>query len=174
LKVEKLTTLIEVFREKRYLTMYLALSAAVTVLYIFLLPTLPFGVFVPQAVRFITLPQLIFAFTFGWLLGLLIIVNVYARKVGARMTKAAPITSVISSAVNVLCCTPVIPAVLAIVGGAIPVAAGLSPAVQFFFEKYYFVFYVFSAATLLYAVYRMLSNLACCELRPPGRRSPDA
>jgi hypothetical protein len=178
LKVKTLMTLAmalaRMLGEKKYLAMYLALATSVTILYIFLLPTLPFGAFVPQAVRFITPPQLVFAFAFGWLLGLLITVNVYAREVGAKMSKVAPITSVVSSAVNVLCCTPVIPIALAIISGTVPVAAGLSPSVQFFFERYYFVFYVFSTATLVYAVYRMLSNLACCEPPSLGRRSQDA
>lgn len=160
--------------EKKYLTMYFALATSVTILYIFLLPTLPFGAFVPQAVRFITPPQLVFAFAFGWLLALLITANVYARGVGASTNKVAPIAPVVTSVVNVLCCTPVIPVALAIISGTVPVAAGLSPSVQFFFERYYYVFYIFSTATLVYALYRMLYNLACCEPPSLGRRSQDA
>lgn len=172
--METLTAVATMLREKKYLAVYLTLAALITVLYVFLLPTLPFGAFVPQAVRFITPPQLVFAFTFGGLLGLLITANVYAREVGTRISKVAPLTSVATSVVNVLCCTPVIPVALAVIGGAVPVAAGLSPSVQFLFEKYYYAFYVFSAATLLYAVYRMFSNLACCRPPSPGRRSEDA
>ena len=61
---------------RRYASLFAVLSASFSTLYLVLLPTLPFGAFVLQAIMFITPVQVVFALVLGVLLALLVTLNV--------------------------------------------------------------------------------------------------
>jgi hypothetical protein len=153
-----------VLRNRKYTALYMCSAGLISLLYVFLLPTLPFGAFVPQAVSFITPIQLSFAVVFGVLLGLLVTLTVYGRRMGVGGVGAAPVGSVAVSLVNLLCCTPIIPVAFGLAAGLSPVFYGLAPKVQYFFAKNYAWFYAVSTALLLYSVHRVLKNISCCVL----------
>lgn len=163
-----------VLRVRRYATLFAVLSVGLTTLYVFLLPTLPFGAFVLQAVRFLTPIQGAFALVFGVLLALLITLNVYLHSLGGGSLGAAPAGSILASLVNALCCTPIVPTVLGLIGGFSPFVYGLSPRVEYFFEEYYWLFYILSVAILLYAVVRATGSVACCVPTAQVRGERDA
>jgi hypothetical protein len=155
----------EILRKRVYFTLFAVSSFCLVLLYMFLLPSLPFGTLFPQAIVFITPVQAIFAFVFGVLLALLLTLNVYAYKIGAKLSGLAPAGSVVASLVNALCCTPVIPLLFAIIGGSSPLLYSASPKVEFFFEKYYVVFYAFSSILLIYALFRVMKSISCCAVK---------
>ena len=147
---------------RRYASLFAVLSASFSALYLVLLPTLPFGAFVLQAIMFITPVQVVFAVVLGVLLALLVTLNVYARRLGGAYVGVAPAGSVLAGLVNALCCTPIIHTILGLLGGFSPIIYTLSPHLEYFFEEYYWVFYIFSAAILVYALFRVSRSIACC------------
>ena len=85
---------------RRYASLFAVLSASFSALYLVLLPTLPFGAFVLQAIMFITPVQVVFALVLGVLLALLVTLNVYARRLGGAYVGVAPAGSVLAGLVN--------------------------------------------------------------------------
>jgi len=153
-----------VLNEKWYRVAFLLLSAVVSVFYLFLLPSLPFGTLTPSAISFIKPLQVAFAFVFGILLALVIVLNAYSFKIRAAGTKGLTLGSILASLVNGLCCTPLIPTLLALFGASTPVLFEYSPRIQAFFEFNYQYFYLISAFTLLASVHYLSKNISCCKL----------
>jgi hypothetical protein len=151
-----------VFERRAYLYSFLFLSIAMSSLYIVLLPSLPLGTLNFQVVRFITPLQLTFAVIFGILLSLVVIINIYSVKFRVKGTKAITIGSVLASAVNGLCCTPIIPSLIAILGASSTVIFEYAPPIQAFFERDYPYFYLLSALLLLLSLQRSSKNIVCC------------
>lgn len=152
--------------ERAYLSIFLALSTSISVLYMFLLPSLPLGSIIPTAIYFITPIQIAFAVIFGVLVSLVATLNLYALRMRATsLSKANSITigSVIASLVNLLCCTPLIPSMLALFGASTPILFDYSPKIQAFFEFNYPYFYILSAVILLVSVHYVSKNISCCR-----------
>ncbi|MDE1852861.1 MAG: hypothetical protein KGI38_03830 [Thaumarchaeota archaeon] len=153
-----------VFSQRKYATTFLILSALVSVFYLFLLPSLPDGTFTLYAIAFIAPLQVAFAFVFGILFSLVIVLNVYSFKIRAAGAKGLTIGSILASLVNGLCCTPLIPTLLALFGASTPVLFEYSPGIQAFFEFNYPYFYLLSALALLVSVHYLSKNISCCKL----------
>jgi len=153
-----------VLSEKMYGASFLSLSVAISVFYLFLLPSLPFGTLALFAISFITPLQIAFAFVFGTLFSLVIVLNAYSFKVRASGSKGLTLGSVLASLVNGLCCTPLIPALLAFFGASTPVLFEYSPRIQAFFEFNYPYFYLISALALLVSVHYLSKGISCCRL----------
>jgi len=164
-------TLRVVLGQKRYGVTFSLLSAALSVFYLFLLPSLPFGTIAFYLIRFITPLQIAFAFVFGILLALVITLNVYSFKIRASGTKGLAIGAFLPSLVNSLCCTPIIPTLLALLGASTSVLFGYSPRLQAFFEFNYPYFYLLSALVLLFSVHYSSKNISCCKLVSPSDHS---
>ena len=153
------------FAQKAYLVLFLSLSVSISVLYLFLLPSLPLGGLVPYAIRFITPVETAFAITFGVLLSLVATLNVYAFMTRASSVKGVTAGSVIASLVNGLCCTPLIPSLIAMTGASTPVLYEISPRLQAFFEFNSQYFYALSVALLLVSVHYLSRSItACCDV----------
>jgi hypothetical protein len=152
-----------VFERRAYLYSFLVLSVTISSLYIVLLPSLPLGTLNFQVVRFITPLQLAFAVVFGILLSLVVVINVYSAKFRVKGTKAITIGSILAGAVNGLCCTPVIPSLIAVLGASSTVIFQYAPPIEAFFERDYPYFYLLSALLLLLSLQRSSKNIVCCR-----------
>jgi hypothetical protein len=160
------SALAALFAGRAYLFLFLALSVSVSVLYMFLLPSLPLGALVPFAIQFITPVQVAFALIFGVLISLVVALNVYAFRIRASSAKSLTVGSVLASLVNGLCCTPLIPSLIAMTGVSTPVLYEISPRLQAFFEFNSQYFYALSAVLLLVSVHFLSRNISsCCERR---------
>ncbi len=152
-----------VFERRSYLYSFLIMAVAISLLYVVMLPSLPLGSLNLQVVRFITPLQLAFAIIFGLLLSLVIVLNVYSARNGVKGVRAITLGSIFASAVNGLCCTPVISSLLAISGASSPVIFEYAPPIQAFFEYNYPYFYLLSTLLLLFSLQRSSKNMVCCE-----------
>ncbi|HZW56124.1 MAG TPA: hypothetical protein VFF30_07540 [Nitrososphaerales archaeon] len=153
------------FSKRNYVAFFAVLAIAISVLYMYLLPSLPDGVLIaPYAINFITPLQEVFALVFGVLFGLVIVLNIYAFRMHASSGKRLTIGSVLASLVNGLCCTPIIPTLIALSGASTPILFDYSPRIQAFFEFNYPYFYLLSAALLLASVHYLSRNItSCCK-----------
>ncbi len=142
-----------VFSRRRYLGAYLVAAPVVALGYGLLLPSLLLGAFGLWVLRFLTLLQATFAIAMGALLPMALLVNLFVwrnpqccslGRTGEGRTAGALLLSVIP---NALCCTPVIPALLALfVSGGTLVAASAST--QYWLGTYAGVLYGISALAL--------------------------
>ncbi len=148
--------------EKKYLVMLILLSVLICTLYLFLLPSLPDGALVFYAIYFITPLQVAFAIGFGVLISLVITLNVYAYRIRTSSRKSLTVGSILASLVNGLCCTPLIPSIVALTGVSTPVLYSISPRIQAFFEFNYGYFYALSLLLLLVSVHYLSRNISCC------------
>ncbi len=151
------------FSKRNYIAIFAVLAIAISVLYMYLLPSLPDGVLIaPYAINFITPLQEGFALVFGVLFSLVIVLNIYAFRMHASAGKHLTIGSVLASLVNGLCCTPIIPTLIALSGASTPILFDYSPRIQAFFEFNYPYFYLLSAALLLVSVHYLSRNITTC------------
>jgi hypothetical protein len=148
--------------EKRYLMMLVLLSVLICTLYLFLLPSLPDGGLVFYAIYFITPLQVVFAISFGVLISLVFTLNVYAYRIKTSSRRNLTVGSILASLVNGLCCTPLIPSLIALTGVSTPVLYSISPRIQAFFEFNYGYFYALSLILLLISVHYLSRNISCC------------
>ena len=152
------------FSQRGYAAAFFILSALVSIFYLYLLPSLPDGAFTLYAIEFITPLQVAFALVFGILFSLVIVLNAYSFKIRAAGAKGLTIGSVLASLVNGLCCTPLIPTLLALFGASTPVLFDYSPRIQAFFEFNYPYFYLLSALSLVVSVHYLSRNISCCRV----------
>ncbi|MCL4330345.1 MAG: hypothetical protein M1533_05045 [Candidatus Thermoplasmatota archaeon] len=100
----------------------------------------------------------------GILFSLLITIAVRSHAFGVKINKGLGATSVLTSAVNIFCCTPVIPSIIGLIGASSPFIFSYSPPIQHFFAVDYPIFYVISIVMLTYSILMTSSNLGCCRL----------
>jgi len=148
--------------EKKYLVMLALFSISICTLYLFLLPSLPDGGLAFYAIYFITPLQVVFATCFGILISLVITLNVYAYRIKTSSRRGLTIGSILASLVNGLCCTPLIPSLMALTGVSTPVLYSISPRIQAFFEFNYGYFYALSLILLLVLIHYLSRNISCC------------
>jgi hypothetical protein len=156
------SALAAILASKAYSALFLVLAGSVSALYMFLLPSLPLGGPVPFAIRFLTPIQAAFSLIFGVLISLVATLNVYALRARAPSTKGLALGSVLASLVNGLCCTPVIPSLIAMTGVSTSVLYEVSPRLQAFFEFNYPYFYALSAVLLLLSVHYLSRSISAC------------
>jgi hypothetical protein len=151
------------FSEKKYGVAFAISSISISVLYFYMLPSLPDGVIIaPYAIQFITPIQEVFAIIFGVLFSLVIVLNIYAFKMHTSSGKRLTVGSIIASLVNGLCCTPIVPTLIALTGASTPMLFDISPRIQAFFEFNYPYFYLLSTALLLVSVHYLSRSISSC------------
>jgi len=164
-----------VFNDKKHILAFVLLALIITSIYIILLPSLPNGTVSLTFVRFATPFQIVFSIIFGVLLGLIIVLNLYTRKV-QKTSKSKNISNgtvtgaIAATFVNLLCCTPIIPSIIALFGGSTPLLFNLSAPLEAFFENNYVYFYLISAVLLVVSVHYISKNASCCVLRKGEKR----
>ncbi len=145
------------------------------VLYLFLLPgAYTGGIIGWVSLRFLTPTLLFFAVLLSLLVSLSLTFSVYGFRVAASAKgQGASLLSVLASILpGLLCCTPVVPTLLAILGASTPTIFGLSGRIQGIFATYEVHFLVAAALLLVYALHRSVDHLfRSCRLRPSGAAS---
>ncbi len=147
------TVLRTVFSSPAYLLAYLLSAPLVAGAYLILLPGLILGSYQLWVLRFVTVPEAAFAVAMGVLFPAVVLVNLHLwRHPGCAPTNRHARTGTLGALVmsvipNALCCTPIIPVVLAaFVSGAALVS--ISAPVQYFLGTYAPVLYLVSALAL--------------------------
>jgi len=155
----------QLFSSPTYVIAYAAAVPLVGLAYAFLLQGLLLGSYQPWVLRFLTPTELIFAGAMGTLLPLVLLLNLYVRShpscrpTGSSSRDASLAALLVGVIPNALCCTPVIPLVLAVfVSGATLVS--LSAPVQYFLGTYAVVLYAVSALAL-WGSLRVASRRVC-------------
>ncbi len=139
----------EMFSYRAYLVAYPFLAVGVGFLYVLMLPGLPLGTLAPWVLQFLRPSQLSFSITMGLLLPLVALLNIFLWRhpsccaLPARAVSKGSLTSVLLGIVpNALCCSPIVPAFVAVFASGATLIA-ISGPIQYFFNTY---------AGLLYAL----------------------
>lgn len=161
----EVSALRETFASKWYLLAYAAMAPAIGFAYALLLPGLIFGSYGLWVLRFLTPIEGVFALTMALLLPAVFLLNVRLwRHPECRPAQSSvdgvPIGALLVSVIpNALCCTPIIPAVLAVfISGATLVS--VSAPVQYFLGTYTALLYALSALALWGSI-RVASRRLC-------------
>lgn len=128
-----------IFGRRPYLASYPFMALGVGSLYTLLLPGLPLGTFAPWVLQFLKPSELAFAIAMGLLLPLAALLNVFLWRnpscsVSTKHRPNGSLMSVLLGVVpNALCCTPIVPAAVALFASGATLIA-ISAPVQYFFN----------------------------------------
>ncbi len=164
-----------VFRTRPYRYLALGLFALALTLYVFTLPAVyTGGVIGLISLRYLNGELLFFSVALAALLSLALTLNVYAfratvRKAGRGLTMGALASSLLPAGV---CCTPLVPTLLAIAGASTPQIFGVTGRVQGLFATYELQILALALVLLLFSL-RLAgrSILVSCPL--PQRSAHD-
>ena len=144
-----------VFRAPRYRLLALGLFALVLAVNLFTLPaTYTGGVVGLISLRYLTVELGIFAVTLAVLFSLVLTLDVYAFRAAIRQRdKSLSLGALLAGFLPAgICCTPLVPTMLAIMGAPPPQIFGLTGRVQGFVAAYESLFLAFAVALLLFAL----------------------
>ncbi len=164
-----------VFRTRSYRILALGLFVLALTLYVFTLPAAyTGGVIGLISLRYLNGELLFFSVALAALLSLTLTLNVYAfrasvRKAGRGLTVGALASSLLPASI---CCTPLVPTLLAVAGASTPQIFGVTGRVQGLFATYEPVILTLALVLLLLAL-RLAgrSILGACPL--PARSAHD-
>ena len=163
-----------VFRARAYRYLALGVFALALIVYVFTLPgAYTGGVIGLISLRYLTAELLFFAIALSALLSLALTLNIYAfraslRRRGSGLTFGAVIASLLPAGI---CCTPLVPTLLAILGASTPQIFGLTGRIQGVFATYEPLFLSFALILLLFSLRLVTRNvLGSCAL--PERSIP--
>lgn len=152
-----------ILKDRFWALLFFSLSIIFTVIYLVLLPSLPTGIISVTFIKFITPLQVVFSVLFGSMMGLIITLNIYAARSKIKTPKAVSTTAAVSTLVNVLCCTPLIPSMLLFFGASSPVLFAYSPPIQSFFGHNYPYFYLLSFFIFFASFHYTAKNICHCK-----------
>ena len=159
----------------RYLTLGFFVFALTA--YVFTLPAAYTGGVVGLiSLRYLTAELLFFSLALAALLSLALTLNIYAFRASIRqrsggLSLGAALSSVLPATI---CCTPLVPSLLAILGATTPQIFGISGRIQGFFAIYELEILGFALILLLVSLHLAARNiLGSCAL-PGGRTSGGA
>ncbi len=163
-----------VFHARPYRYLALGFFASALTLYVFTLPAVyTGGVIGLISLRYLNAELLFFAIALAALLSLALTLNIYAfrasqRRRGTGVTFGAALSSLLPAGV---CCTPLVPTLLAILGASTPQIFGLTGRIQGVFATYEPLFLSFALILLLFSLRLVTRNvLGSCAL--PERSIP--
>jgi phosphoglycerol transferase MdoB-like AlkP superfamily enzyme len=159
----------EVLSHRPYLTIYVISAPLVAFTYALLLPGLLFETFAFWVLRYLTPTEALFALAMGVLLPLALVMSAYLWRhprceVEGQSPNHGPFMALLLSIVpNALCCTPIIPVVLALfVSGSTLIS--ISAPVQYYLGTYAAILYTLSALALWWSIRRVSVGLTLPEL----------
>ena len=146
-----------IFGRRSYLASYPFMVLGVGSLYALLLPGLPLGTLAPWVLQFLKPSELAFAITMGLLLPLVALLNVFLWRnpscsVSTKHRSNGSLMSVLLGVVpNALCCTPIVPAAVALFASGATLIA-ISAPVQYFFNTYAWVLYLLATVGVWFSL----------------------
>lgn len=161
-----------VFRAAAYRYLGAGLFLLASVLYAFTLPAIYTGGAIGWiSLRYLNGELLLFSLVLALLLSLVLTLNVYSfrtalRRHGTGLSLGAVLASLVPSSV---CCTPLVPSMLAAVGASTPQIFGLTGRIQGTVARYDVLFLVLSSLLLLVAL-RVAAQDTCRSCKLPERR----
>lgn len=169
----------EVLSHRPYLAVYLVSAPLVTFAYMLLLPGLLFDTFALWVLRYLTPTETLFALAMGVLLPLALVMSAYLWRhprceIEGQAASHGPFMSLLLSIVpNALCCTPIIPLVLALfVSGSTLIS--ISAPVQYYLGTYASILYTLSALALWWSIRNVSGKLSLPEMDEELEAAPEA
>ena len=163
-----------VFHAQPYRYLAVGLFALALVLYLFTLPAVyTGGVIGLISLRYLTAELLFFAIALAALLSMALTLNIYAfralvRQRSVGLSLGAAFSSLLPAGI---CCTPLVPTLLAVLGASTPQIFGLTGRIQGVFATYEPLFLTFALILLLFSL-RLTTRqiLGSCPI--PARSMP--
>lgn len=149
---------------KKYALMFSTMFAIVFILYYYLLESSATGIidFGSYYIFF----DLLSSFVISFLISLVITLNVYSYKLKAKTSKKLTLSSVLGAILpSSLCCTSVIPSLLAVLGFSTSFIVGNTGKIQSIFSIYGPLFIVAGAAIAFFGLIQITKNInASCKI----------
>jgi len=168
-----------VFRQRGYRALGLLLFSGLFVLYLFLLPGAYTGGRIGLiSLRYLNGPLISFAVALAAAASLTLTFNVYGFRAASKRVQGSGagtgvgLASLLASVLpTMLCCTPLVPTALALLGASTPTIFGVTGKIQGFFAAYELPILAGALMLLLYALYRSVGQLsrACSVKLGTGR-----
>lgn len=154
-----------VFGERRYQLLGAGSFLALVTLYAFTLPATYTGGRVGLvSLRLLTPTLAGFAVVLSGLVAVLVPFNLYTLDLGAEAGTATTTSGFLGSILPpLLCCSPLIPGLIAMVGAVFPAVAGTSGVIQGFIAVYEMEILAGATVLLLYAVHRSAQTVHGCN-----------
>ena len=155
----------KVITTKRYALMFSIMFTAVFVLYFYLLENSATGI-IDFGFYYIYF-DLISAVVISFLISLVITMNVYSYKLKAKTSKKLTLSSVIGAVLpSSLCCTSVIPSLLAVLGFSTSFIVGNTGKIQSIFSIYGPGFIIAGALIAYFGLMQITKNInASCKIK---------
>ncbi|MGC8478573.1 MAG: hypothetical protein ACP5NE_01440 [Candidatus Micrarchaeia archaeon] len=156
-----------VFSSKAYLIAFILLSIALFIAYSYMLLSSSLNISFPKIIFGLNLPSLIASLLIGVLLSLSLSMNAYALSNKARQTSKMGLgAAIIAILPSSLCCTTVIPALLAAFGASTSTIFGVAGIIQGPFATYGALFIAASIVLLLLSILLVSRSLVkCCMVK---------
>ena len=139
------------------------------IVYLFILPATYTGGYIGLiSLHYLTWSDALIALVLSFLMGLLIPFIIFSYRMGGGSSKASSAGGLITSMVTpFLCCTPVIPTIMAVIAGILPVIPGTTGIyIQAFIATHELEIYLFAILLLILALYQNARQvLSCPECR---------
>ncbi len=154
----------KVITTKRYALMFSMMFAAVFILYFYLLESSATGII--DFGSFYIYFDLISAFVISFLISLVITMNVYSYKLKAKTSKKLTLSSIVGAILpSSLCCTSIIPSLLAVLGFSTSFIVGNTGKLQSIFSIYGPLFIAAGAAIAYIGLMQITKNInASCKI----------
>ncbi|MCL5976220.1 MAG: hypothetical protein M1580_01320 [Candidatus Parvarchaeota archaeon] len=154
----------KVITKRMYALMFFIMFAAVFILYFYLLESSATGIidFGSYYIYF----DLLSSFVISFLISLVITMNVYSYKLKAKTSKKLTLSSIVGAILpSSLCCTSVIPSLLAVLGFSTSFIVGNTGKIQSIFSVYGPLFIAAGAAIAYFGLIQITKNInASCKI----------
>lgn len=153
-----------VFSSKKYIALGVGSFAIFLLLYLFTLPaTYTGGRIGLISLRLLNVKLAVFSFVMAFLIALIIPFTVYSFKRGTKVRKATTAGGFIGSILPpLLCCSPLIPSVVAMFGAVSPAVFGISGSIQGFIATNETTILLGATLLLLFAVVQTAKSTKQC------------
>lgn len=158
-----------VYQEWGFRLLTIILFLGTFTFYLFLLPvSFTGGKIGLVSLKFLNPVLIFFSFSLALFFSLSLTFIIYSLRSGLK-AKGRPqsiIAMIFALLPGFLCCTPLIPSLLVILGASTPLIFGLTGPIQGFFASYSLYFYIFSLILVVWAFYLSAKNLVgICHLK---------
>ncbi len=156
-----------VFNSKAYYMVFLVFAALTFLGYSYLFSGSSLNLAMPKIAFGLNAYSLIISISISILLALSLVMNLFAFVNGAAMNGKSGLGAVIASIIpNSLCCTSLVPAILAAFGAPTATIIGVAGELQGPFATYETLFIVLSIGLLLLSILLVSRNIAkCCTVK---------
>ncbi len=159
-----------VFSQRPYRLLALGLSVAFILFYLMALPaTFTGGRIGWVRLQFLTPTFAVFALALGLLAGLTFTLAIYGFRAAAaaRGQGTGVVGTVLAILPSMVCCTPLVPTLLALLGASTPTIFALTGRIQGFFATYEIPILTAALLMLAYALHRTVMRLGTgCRFQP--------